>query len=70
MNRPSLFRDTFEVEDVIGIRDGDKALLCEIDGDEEWIPYSQIDEESDVQGAADEGSLIITWWLAEKKGWA
>lgn len=69
MDRPTLFQDTFEVEDVIALHSGDNALLCEVDDEEEWIPYSQIAEDSEVTDEGDEGSLIVSWWLAEKKGW-
>ena len=35
-------------------------------GDEAWVPKSQISEESDVHCLADEGSLIVPRWLANK----
>lgn len=45
-----------------------KAILCIIDGDEVWIPRSQI-VEGDVDGVGDAGSMIIQAWLAREKGW-
>lgn len=43
---------------------------------DEWedifIPESQIDEDSDLHlgsSVGDEGKLIITKWLADKRGW-
>lgn len=49
----------------------DKAILVEIDGDEEWIPKSQIiDCDEDVDGII-EGDFVkfsIPGWLAEAKG--
>lgn len=54
-------------EEVYCVRETDKALIVEIDGEEQVIPKSQISEESDVQELADEGTLVIPKWLAEKK---
>lgn len=44
------------------------ALLCSIDGDDVWIPISQITDDSEVFREGDEGTLVITWWLAYQKG--
>ena len=35
----------------------------------EWIPLSQVDDDSEVYKTDTEGDLIITDWFAEKKGW-
>ncbi len=40
----------------------DAAVLLNIDGDEVWIPKSQIIDANDE-------IIIITYWLAEKQGW-
>lgn len=46
-----------------------KALLCDIEGREHWIPKSQIIEaESEVNNQDDEGTLVMTQWIAEQKG--
>lgn len=45
-----------------------KALLCVIDGDEVWIPQSQIDDDSEVWKAGDKGTLVISDWIATQKG--
>ena len=54
------------------IRATEKALLVEYEGEEIWIPQSEIDDESEVFDADDnsEGDLVIPLWLAEKKGLA
>jgi hypothetical protein len=44
------------------------ALLCVIEGEEVWIPKSQITEDSEVYSMDTEGTLVITDWIAEKKG--
>jgi hypothetical protein len=34
-----------------------------------WIPRSQIMSESEVRDLGDTGTLSVSSWLAEKKGW-
>lgn len=46
----------------------DLAILVEVDGQEVWIPKSQIDDDSEVYEANTEGDLIIPEWLAREKG--
>ncbi len=48
-----------------------KAILVEAhDFDQaEWIPQSQITDDSEVWREGDEGTLEITDWWARKKGW-
>lgn len=46
----------------------DGALLCLIEGEEIWIPKSQITDDSEVYKIGTEGTLVITDWIAEKKG--
>lgn len=59
----------FECEAVC-IKEGDQALLVDIDGEEYWIPKSQIHDDSEVfdDKKNDRGTLVITEWIAEKKG--
>lgn len=58
-----------EIENVLAKYEGNEALLCDVDGDECWVPFSQISEYSEVQVAGDMGSLIIPTWLARREGW-
>lgn len=40
--------------------------------DQEWVPISQIDEESEItreSDAGDTGTLIVSEWIAIQKGW-
>ena len=46
----------------------DLALLCIIEGEEVWVPHSQIDDDSEVFEKGTSGDLIVTRWWAEKKG--
>jgi len=60
----------FEVGQAECLRDSGKALLCRIDGvGEEWIPQSQIHDDSEVYGDGDAGALVVRTWFAEKQGW-
>lgn len=56
------------IADVRCVRESEKALLCEIYGEEIWVPKSQILEESDVASEGDVGFLHITEWFADKEG--
>jgi hypothetical protein len=58
------------LEDVVVKAVTDKALLIEYEGEEEWIPKSQIvEDESVVHEKGDKGTLAITQWIASQKGW-
>lgn len=66
------YEKTYELHGVRCKHATDKAILIECDDldEEEWIPLSQVSEDSEVMDTDDEGTLIITLWLAEQKGWA
>lgn len=63
-----IFDDTCEIENVKAIRETEMALLCEIDGEEYWIPKSQIDDDSEVYEEDGEGKLVVSQWIADQKG--
>lgn len=49
----------------------DKALLVRFeDGREDWVPKSQIHDDSEVFQANQEGKMVVTAWYAKQKGWA
>jgi len=58
----------FLIRDVKVIKETDSALLVEIEGENHWIPQSQIDDDSEVWQAGQSGDLMISNWLARKKG--
>jgi len=61
--------DTFEIE-VEVLKDLPKSLLVLTeDGEEAFIPKSEIRHGTDVESAGDEGTLIVPSWLARKEGW-
>lgn len=35
----------------------------------QWMPFSQIGEDSEVWKAGDEGTLLVTEWFANKMDW-
>lgn len=57
-------------DDVTVERETDMALLCVIEGQEHWVPKSQIADDSEVFEEGTSGTLVIKRWLAEQKGWA
>jgi hypothetical protein len=64
----------FTIENATCLREADsgKAILVEakfFDDGVEWIPVSQIDDNSEVYKKNTEGDLIVSNWLARKKGW-
>lgn len=62
------FEDKVTIRDVKVIKATDKALLVKIEDEEVWIPQSQIDDDSEVYKAGDEGDLVISQWIADQKG--
>lgn len=65
-------RDGDETEEFAGVeakKGTDKAVLCAIpEHGEQWIPRSQIAEESEVQDEGDTGTLVVSAWIAKEKG--
>lgn len=47
-----------------------KAILVLVEGEEHWVPLSQVHPDSEVYNdtSANEGSLMVKRWLAEKMG--
>lgn len=68
--------DGAPIGDARAIRETDRALLVELDGEERWIPKSVIHDDSEVwtmRGDEDEGrkgKLIVKAWFARKEGFA
>jgi hypothetical protein len=62
-------KEPVSFDDVTVVRETDNAILCEFpDGNEEWIPKSQIHDDSEVYKFGTDGTLIIPRWLAQAKG--
>jgi hypothetical protein len=61
-------RLSVSIDDVICKAATGKAILVVIEGEEYWIPQSQVDDDSEVWEKDDEGTLVISDWIAEQKG--
>lgn len=61
---------TVRIPDVVCIRATDAAMLCLVNEEEVWIPKSQVDDDSEVFDDDDNstGTLVISEWIAKKKG--
>ena len=46
------------------LREGGMAILCEIDGQQVWVPRSQLLVGTTVQRVGDHGQIVIPRWLA------
>ncbi len=57
-----------EFGDVEVLAESDKAVLCDVEGEEVWIPKSQIHDDSEVYAADTSGRLVVTEWIARQKG--
>lgn len=55
-------------EDVTCAAETDRAILVKIDDVEHWIPKGHIHDDSEVFGRGHTGKLVITKWIAQKRG--
>lgn len=62
------FKDKAHFKNVKALRATDKALFCEINEEDHWIPRSQIDDSSEVYEEGHEGELVVSQWIADEKG--
>ena len=74
MKRAPLQPGTVELQAVfITAAKSGKAILVEVNGEEVWIPESQICPESEISGLMglarhEAGRLVVTEWIARQKG--
>lgn len=54
-------------DDVVVKKETEAALLVTIDGEDHWVPKSQVHDDSEVWKMGDEGLLVISRWIAEQK---
>ena len=48
------------------------SMLVDHEGEEGWIPYSQIHDDSEVwleSEVGEVGELVVPLWIAEDRGW-
>jgi len=61
-------REYVELEDCNIIKETEDAFLINYEGEENWIPKSQIFEPNVYQEGDESVSIEITCWIAEQKG--
>lgn len=49
-------------------KETEKAFLCVIEGEEVWLPKSQIPDADDYMEGDEDIEIAITEWLAGEKG--
>jgi hypothetical protein len=50
------------------VAESENALLLEIDGDQHWIPKSQISEPGTYAKGDKDVTVSVTEWIAKQKG--
>jgi hypothetical protein len=55
-----------DVEEVLRVTD--KALLLRVDGEDVWIPLSQIDDAGQYEQGDHDVTVSVTEWIAKQKG--
>lgn len=63
-------RSSILIEDANCVQEFENSIIVVVDEDyeEHSIPKSQLHRDSDVRALGDSGNLIITKWIAEKRG--
>lgn len=49
-------------------RETDKALCLQVDGEEVWIPLTQIHDADSLKAGDEDVTVAVTEWIAEQKG--
>lgn len=53
---------------VVCKKETDAAIFVTIDGEDVWIPKSQIHDDSEVYAEDHEGTLVVSSWIAQQRG--
>ena len=56
------------LEDCRVLRETDAAFLVDYDGDELWLPRSQVADADDLTVSNEPRTIGITEWIAKQKG--
>lgn len=57
-----------DVEEILKISEKAMLLLLE-DGEEAWVPLSQIANAEDYTAGDKKATVSVTEWIAKQKGW-
>lgn len=62
---------SFTLHDCKCVAETDAAILVESPDltKSEWIPKSQLDDDSEIFRKGHTGTCVVTEWLAEQRGW-
>ena len=52
------------------LRETEMAILVDHEGEEAWVPKSQVHDDSEAYKKGQSGKIVLPLWLAEKEGWA
>ena len=52
------------------VRETEKAFLCQIDGEEHWLPKSQISDPDDYGEGNENCEMSVTEFIAREKGFS
>jgi len=52
------------------LKETEMAILVDHEGEEVWVPKSQVHDDSEAYKKGQEGKIVLPLWLAEKEGWA
>ena len=66
MNRTE-HKELVEIDDCVCSIATSKAILVACEGEEAWVPTSQIHDDSEVYKPGTAGVLVIPRWVAEMK---
>lgn len=56
------------IKNVECIRDTPRAILVVVNGEEHWIPQTQVHADSEVYSRGDTGKLVMSKWIAAQRG--
>lgn len=61
--------DEVQLEDVEVLNESAHALLIKLDGQTYWVPKNHVSDNSEVYKVGHSGTMIVSAWIAEQKGW-
>lgn len=63
-------QEPYELEDCEVLAVLEKSMkVHSAEHGEIWIPLSQVHDDNDTSDEGDRGTILVTQWLAEQRGW-
>lgn len=69
MRRTNEETHTIEKAEAIGETEASLKVKAPDFATPQWVPKSQIHDDSEVYKSGTSGKLVVTQWLAEQRGW-